>query len=495
MCQEVKGSEFRFHYRAGLSLFWFILKMAPFSAFYVYVFSIAAAAKFVSNMEQLPKEVLVEVLKHLPQSDVISATYVNKSLCGVIDEFDLVEHIYVGESNDESFVPNRKYTKATVKSFKPSVHQKVFDAIGGSLKSLRFFHCSLDLIDIVSILRSSPGLKSLTFDYVRIDDEAIPEAVAMPKLHNLNLMFMESDPQIFRVLQKSSVSKLSLNFYGDIPYSNFSECVKLLNSQEGLKSLAISGIYESNLFLIRMEPSKYHLSEFSIDNCDLEEWDRLEGFLMEHVGTLEKFVVKNVEWDPSTILNRCAKLKTLQGHRVKMESIEVAAGVEELSLEPPIRAMDKFPNVKRLFIGRSSPEVNQIITSAMGKVEELEVKFCSIAAIEMPTLKKLKLTSVDGAVPANFFTTHNQIEELSFLWIYNIDDALLEAITTRLSNLRVLRILGDNQLTARAFAIIRDNGKRLKVLEMSKWVQKFQIDDWRCLHQINGLEIYTEKFL
>lgn len=444
-------------------------------------------------MDLLPKEILVSIFKHLSQPDRVSVTQVCKLFCEIIEKFDLIEHLYVGDKSDESSTPRRKYSKATVKNYK-SEHQRVFEAAGNRLTTLKLTQCSMNLIDIFTILRLTPNVKNLTFDYVQLDDDTLDGTVTFPLLVDINLLFNESDPAILRVLQESSLLKADLRFYADVPYSNFAEFVKVLKTQERLRSFAISGAYESNMFLIPMGKSKYKLKEFSIDNCDLEEWENLETYLLDHVDSLEKFVVKNVRWDPSPVLNQCKRLKSLQCHRVEMDYIDVLATVEELSLEPPVQMMDKFPNVKRLFISRSSPVTYQMITNVMNKLEEIEITFGGLAGLEVSGLKKLKLSSIDGNIDESFFVAHHRIEELQLVHVFNVDDSLLEAITSNLANLKILRILGDNYLTSRAFTIIKENCKNLKIFEMSKWDQKFSREDWKCLLEVNGLQIYTEKF-
>lgn len=448
-------------------------------------------------MELLPKEILVQVFKHLPQRDRMTVAEVCTLFSAIIDKFHLIERFYIDENHtDESSTPTRKYTEATVSDYKDG-YKKIFEATGKHLITLKLEHCTLKLIDIVNILRLTPNIKNLTLSYIRLDfgsDETLSESVQLPQLIDINLLMNESNPKIFSVLLKSSISKVNLQYYGDVPYSNFSEFVKLLKTQHNLTSFTMQGIYESSLFIQPMGKSNYRLKEFSIDNCDLEEWDVLESYLIEHVESLDKFTIKSVRWDPSNFLNQSKRLKTLQCHRVEMNYIDVLPSIEELSLEPPIQMMDKFPNVKRLFISRSSPVTFQMITNVMNKLEEMEITYGELTGLEVSGLKKLKLSSLDGTIQANFFVTHHRIEELQLVYVSNIDDSLLEAITANLTNLRVLRILGDNHLTSRAFTIIKNNCKKLKVFEMTKWDQKFKREDWKCLLEINGLQVYTEKF-
>lgn len=446
-------------------------------------------------MDRLPKEILVGIFKQLSQANLLKLTTVCKLFCEIIEKFDLIQNLHITVKNDESSTPHRKFSNATVKHYKPAIHQKVFEDVGVHLTTLKFSQLSLNLIDIVQVLQATPNVKFLTFDYIRLDDDGtLDPTVQLQKLTNINLVFNESNPNIFRALQQSSFIKVDLRFFGDVPYSNFFDFVTVMKTQENLTSFSVSGLYESNLFLIPMGKANYKLKEFTIDNCDIEEWVCLETYIGDHVGTLEKFVVKSVNWDPSTILNKCKKLKSLQCHRVEMNYIEVLTTVEELSLEPPVQMMDKFPNVKRLFVCQGSPVTYQMITNVMNKLEDVEIKYGGLEGFEVSGLKKLKLSSIDGAIDGNFFVVHHRIEELHLEYVFNISDDLLEAITSNLHHLKVLRIRGDNHLTVRAFTIIRNNCKNLKVFEMTKWDQKFRKDDWKCLHDIVGLKVFTEKF-
>lgn len=444
-------------------------------------------------MDRLPKEVLINIFKHLPQESLLRLSQVCTMFRALIDKYEFIDHLYIKSQADDSSVPYRRYHKATVRSFSPLSQQKVFDAKGSELTSLTFSRCTLNLVDVVNILRATPNVKNLTFYYVRIDDETIP-ALELPKLDITKLVFSESDPQFFRALMKSSLQSVKLEFFGDTPYSNFGDFVGVLKQQELLKSFEMSGIYESNMFMIPMGQPKYRLKAFLIDNCDLEEWELLDNYLCNHFSSLEKLVVKNVRWDPSTTANQCANLKSFQCERVEVNSLSVLPSVTEVSIKPAFGILDKFPGVRKLNVCLTVPETFQIISRTMRHLEQVEITFGGVAGLEAPAVKKLKLSSIDSPITGGFFAVHNQIEDLTLSNIFTVDDSLLESVTSHLASLRVLRILGDNHLTARAFSIIKDNCHELKVFEMTKWDQKFRKESWSCLYQMNGLKIFTEKF-
>lgn len=445
-------------------------------------------------MDRLPNEVLVRIFKNLPQASLLSVVKVCPLYRDLIDKFDLIGHLYLNGQTDESSVPYRNYREVMVRNFIPKVHQRVIEAKGNQITSLTFSRCSLNLIDVINILRATPNLKNLTFYYVRIDDEALNATVELPQLNIANLVFSESDPMFFRALQKSTTRSIKLQFYGDIPYSNFGDFAQLLKQQEQLESFCISGIYESNMFMIPMGKPTYRLKSFEVDNCDLEEWEYLDNYLADHLASLEKLAVKNVRWDPSNTANQCTKLKSFQIERVEINSLQQLASVEELAIKPAIGILDKFPGVKKLNVCLTVPQTFQIISNTMQQLEEVEIMFGGVAGLEAPTIKKLKLSSIDTPIEPNFFVVHNKIEDLTLSNVFSVDDNLLDSIAENLANLKVLRILGDNHLTSRAFSIITDGCHALKIFEMTKWDQKFRKSDWSCLYQVIGLQIYTEKF-
>lgn len=445
-------------------------------------------------MDKLPVELLAEVINHLPQSDQVKVSEVCRKFRDVIEKFELIKILFVAKNTkSDSFLPTRKYFGAVVKKYNPDTHQKVFEAVGEQLNTIKFAHCSINLMDVLNILQTAPNVKDFTFSYVRLENDKNDGTIPFPKLVDVNLLFEETDPEIFNVFKESSLLKVDLRFFADVPYSNFSAFVNLLKTQKKLKSFAVSGIYESNLFLIPMGKAGYRLQEFFIDNCDFEEWDGLESFLAEHCETLEKITVKNLRWDPSSVLNHCVSLKNLQCHRTELNFLGKLFSVKQLLIEPPTRTMDSFPNSIKLFLSRSSPEANQVVSRSMQKLKELELKFSTIKMISFATLKKLKLSSIDGEITSDFFDLHQKVDDLTLENCFSIDDALLEAIVKTLTALKTLRILGDNRLTSRSFTIVRNNCKSIKTFEMSKWNQKFKTEDWNCLYNISGMKVYTEK--
>lgn len=457
-------------------------------------------------MENFPNEILEKVFKHLRQKDLISITRVCHRFNSVIQEFGLIKKVYISTSTkefDDSWIPARKYVEAAVVKCMSRAGLKVFAALGDQLTTLNLFRCFFNLADIVIILRATPNVKFLTFDNTKINfrghlssTESLTDAVELPRLQNISLVFNESHSQIFRTLHHCSIVKARLSSNQGVitrsyskNYLNYSEFERLLTSQTALTSLTLDGFNKTKLFRYPMANPKYHLKEFAINYCQPEG---LDDYLMNHVGTIETFKVQNVAWDPSSILNKCKKLRSIECRNVTMSSLEVLATVEELSFEPPTASIDCFPNVKKLKLSAALPETLETISRSMGKLEDMTIDHVRIAGLHTPNLRKLKLSSLEE-IDGNFFPLHINIKELIIQDVPIINDSLLVTITSNLLDLAVFKLFGDNHLTSRAFKIIRDNCKSLKVFEMSKWNQKFSKDDWKILFDINGLQVYNDQ--
>ncbi|CRK86174.1 CLUMA_CG000193, isoform A [Clunio marinus] len=450
------------------------------------------------KMESLPKESLVHIFKHLPHASLINVTKVCKLFHEIIFSFDLIDHLYINDKKTGSLPKLSKFRKATIASYEPSIHKNIINTVGNGLTQLYFSKCTLRLADIASILRSTPMVKIATFDYTKISDNNLPANFQDPQLDELTLIVHETDPIIFRIFQNCIFAKVDLNYYGDSPYHNFSEFLKSLLQQTKLKEISLNGLYETNLFLIPMLKPTYHLLEFKIENCDFEEWEFLDIFLQHHVETLEKLIFKKIIWDPSTILGKCVNLDYLHIQDVGIpvrQNFNNLCSIKTLLLENATINVENFSNVKFLHLTRTTPELNAICSKVMTNLLNVSFKSGDISGFKHSELNSVTLMSLDNRIQSQFFHENPKIECLTISDVYTIDDNLLSEIMKNLTKLKTLKIFGDNLLTSKAFNIIRDNGKSLKVFEMKKWNQKFKKTDWNCLYEITGLAIYVENLL
>lgn len=444
-------------------------------------------------MDELPKELLVEIFKHLPQKDLLNATLVKKNFNDVITSFKLIPKIYITNAVIEN-PPTRHYSTAIIYKDNPLNFNKAFRSIGDGVREIYFNHLSMDYNSILAILNYMPNVKLISFYYIRIKNEDDEFAGKVQPLNDVDLIFRESNPVIFKLLTEVSINKIELCFYGDTPYYNFRDILPFMANQKQLKSFAMSGIYESNLMYGIVPRGDFKLTEFSISQSDLEEWHYLEGFLADHVDTLEKLSVNGISsWDSSSVIKSCKTLKSLTLHETLLDGLDdTILTVEELSLKLPLQNITRFPNVKKLYVDRSTVEVNQSLSAVMPKVTDLTLKFGAANGVSMPAIEKLEMMNISQLEP-QFFIHHNKIKDLVLRNIFDLDDDLLEAIASNCHSLKVLRIFGLNKLTARAFEILKQCSE-LQIFEMATWSQQFKNDEWKCLHAINGLKIYTEKF-
>lgn len=401
-------------------------------------------------MENLPTELLEIVFEHLDQNDLISVTRVCKRFNSIVERRNLIKKFFIGSGkSDETWIPARDYSEATVMIFKPHVHQTLLERLADDLTTLELFHCRLGLTEIAIILRATPKVKNLKLDNVILQNEGLGKTVELPQLNDVSLTVSQCNPKIFRCLQNISIVKVTLSCYQH--QDDLSGFEKLLRRQTTLKNLSFCGINNKSLFSLPIAKSKYQLEEFEVFLCDLQ-WVRLETYLTDHVGTLEKFTLESVKWDPSAILNQCQKLKFLRTYITGLNSLNVLTTVEKLDVYFGKKiSTDRFPNVKKLVLWDGSPEILQSISRKMIKLEEINIGSNTIAGLEVKTLKKVVFEYYDGidGLDGSFFALNNNIEELVFARdsFKNIDDAFLETITSNLQKMKVLEILDDNKLT------------------------------------------------
>lgn len=445
-------------------------------------------------MENLPQELLTKIFQKLPQRDLLNAALVSKNFNDIITTYKLIQKIYITNAAIEN-PPTRFYRKAVVKKDNLANLIKAFEAIGDGVEEIYFDNFTISLSSVVKVLNLLPNVKVISFYYMRLDNEDEEVKEVVQKLSNVTLIFRETNPAIFKVLNQVSINKINMSFYGDTPYYNFTDILPFMRNQKELKSFIMSGIYECNLMYGVVPSGDYKLTEFSISSSDLEEWHYLEGFLADHVDTLEKFAVSSVSsWDCSRVIKRCKKLKSLTLHETQWNGLDdTLLSIEELSIKQPTQNVTMFPSVKKLYVEQSNSDSNQNL-SALQKVTDLTLKFSPANGLLLPNVTKLELMNVDQ-LEAAFFVQHNKLENLVLRNIFNLDDNLLQAIAENSGNsLKVLRIFGLNNLTASTFDIIKENCKTLKVFESATWSQQFKNDEWKCLYEIKGLKIYPEKF-
>lgn len=445
-------------------------------------------------MNNFPVEVLVNIFQHLPQNDLTRVSEVCEKFNQVITDFKLIRHLILSsKTNDESVTLTRKYTEVTMKDrelFMKGIPQHFLQVFTNHITKLTLSQCTVKLSHLQEILNFLTKVKFIHLDYVQLSDETIDPSTDLPQLKNVDLVFAESNPTIFKILGNVSARSVDLRFYGDVPYSNFNDFCVFLKLQTQLSTIKISGIYESNLFMIPMGKSNFQLKEFKVQNCDFEEYENFEAFLLEHEKTIEKFTVSEISnWDSSRILNQFKNLKRFEAKRIPLQFLEDIPSVEELVWESTsqFNAIQHFPNVRKLELRQCQQEINQFVNT-LTKLRELKIFLGNIDGLNVPNIRKLELQNCEG-LSSHFFEVHTQIEDL-ILYVFNLDDTILMSIATNLRNLKSLRIFGNNQLTSEAFNIIGENCKSLKVIEITHWVQKFKNDEWKSLTKINGLQIF-----
>lgn len=446
-------------------------------------------------MDNLSEELLVNIFKNLPQKDLINVTCVNSIFNNVITNYKLITTIFITNKTIENS-PTRKYSKALIKANNAASYKKAFEATGDSIKEVKFLHHSTTLPSIVSILNLlTSRVKVILFDYISLEnEEEIYDGIVQP-LNDVNFMFYETNPVLFKAFHQVSISKIDLRFYGDVPYYNFTDFVPFMKNQKELKSFSMSGIYECNLMYGTIPRGDFKLKEFSIAGSDLEDYQYLETFLADHTDTLERITVKRItSWDCSNIIKSCGNLRAIKLTETKLDDLqETLLPVKELIVQLPMNNVDKFPNVEKLSVRNTSVEANQVLTNVMKNVTDLSLNFGVCEGILMENVTKLSLMNISDLTP-QFFVQHNKIVNLNLENAIELTDELLSAVVDNLSDkLEILRIHGFNKLTVNALTIIK-KCKKLKVFDTKIWSQQFKNNEWVILGDMNGLKTYYETF-
>lgn len=451
-------------------------------------------------MNNFPVEVLVNIFQHLQQNDLIRVSEVCLKFNQVVTDFKLIRRLILtartitNAGGDESAVTlTRKYDSVILRDrelLMAGIPQHILQVFTNHIVKLTLNQCSLKMTHVQEILKRLTKVKFIHFDYVEISDEDFDATVDLPQVKNVDLIFEESDPKIFKLLSSVSVSSVDLKFYGDTPYSNFNDFVLFAKLQTQLEKFKVSGVYESNLFLIPMGKSNFRLKEFAVRNCDFEEYGNFELFLLDHIETMEKISISEVvSWDCSSIVARFKKLRVFEAKQTMLEFMQDMPTVRELVWEAPMRfnAIQNFANVRKLQMRQCPQATNQFVNN-LALLRELKLFLGNVDGLHLPELRKLELRNCQG-LTADFFRVHRKIEKLH-LEVYELNDEILLSIVTNLSKLKELTICDNNHLTAEAFNIIADNCKSLKTIEITHWVQKFTNGEWKAMTKINGLQIY-----
>jgi F-box-like len=445
-------------------------------------------------MDSLPVEILCEIFKRLPETELPKVSTVCRKFCEIIEKFELITTILIQKSNDESHTPTRKYKKLIIKESIGTNYCKALPVVGELIQEVKFHNHESCLKDVADILNFLPNVKVVTFYYIHFDrDDEVVEKLEHT-LTGVELKFYESNVQIFKIMHNMSIKSIDIQLYGDSPYYNWIDFAPFMKIQRECEFLSVANIFESNLLYHVIPSGPYKLKEFAIRASDLEEWIYLETYLSEHFDTLERLTVERSPWDPSIVVEQCPNLKYIElSEDVVANNIQKAlTSVEELSIKLPLETLDKFPNVRKLSIEEASAEDNQAITANMSKVKNLSVRYGTLANLHLENVIKLKICSVNPIEP-EFFQHYTKVENLELTNCYTLHDAVLESVAQNLKNLKVLRIHGMNDLTENAFEILKSL-KMLKILEMSTWSQGHD-GKWKTLEkEINGLQVYVEKF-
>lgn len=451
-------------------------------------------------MEQLPRELVQKILKNLPEKDIVKCTTVCKLFNELITSYKMIKKLFIRDSCDSSIPAfNRQYFKVIIQENDAEKIAKALQAIGEHVLEVKFENHTSTLESIARAVNYLPKVTKITFDYLRLEntneDEVIRDII-QPLPYNIEVVFIESDLLIFKIVRNLNFHKLRIGFYDDSPFSNLFAFFGFIVNQKELKSLTLSGYYGTALILGLAPASKYHLAELEVSNCDFEdEWDLMSIYIDRHSESLEKLTLKSLNYDPFAVIPECKQLKVLELDDIELQEFHNEfKNIEQLSIGKGQGViLDKFPSLKKLSLKQATAETNRLIHGS--KIEELSVVYGTVADIRCENLKKLSLQNIEEPMTEEFFRNHSKVINLKLENIFELDDTLLEAVVRNMPGLEKLAIYGLNNLSGQSFEIMAKYCKQLRVLDMRTWSQRYSSKDWKCLFDSNnGIEIYVENF-
>jgi dihydroneopterin aldolase len=424
-------------------------------------------------MNFLPSEILFEIFQHLEAHELCDCAAVCRAFNDVISgSSKLTQQMQLSlrklNGIDESIV-SRVYTKMKIGFFKAADFH-LLENIGEKLADISFKNYKLRLDIIRRILMLTPNVKELKFEQVLLSD--VPNVLKQPtpQLVNLSLTSIESDPRVFKVLEKCSLNELKLLHSSKHNFHNFTCLNKLLCSQTSLKRLTIEGLVKTSLFGDgALDNVGFKLQSITLRNSLFQRTVHLKNFLKSHEDTLEEMEIANIELcDLSMTLNNAHRLKSLKLSKTSLNYLETSASVEELALAGQKineQSLERFPHVTHLKLKSMRNKSLLDALSRTMKLNRLEVADGSIE-LSFPTVKFVTLSNTEHD-PIDFFKRHTSVEELTLINCWFVNDAFIEAIVKFWSHLTLLILRDCGNISNSSLEAINKNCNKLEKIRIS----------------------------
>lgn len=403
-------------------------------------------------MENLPKELWIEIFEYLEVNDLLSLTATCKNFYSIVVETRLIDKFTINLTNDRNIAEwndvKRNYSRLKIKECSDlEKFMGIVDEIGENLRKIVMIKIKVKISILKHLFNTCKNLKYLLISELQIDNDEETKSSELPSFLDLKIYFEDSNPIFFEILSQSQAAELIIDNKCSADNTNFDSVKNFLKSQDNLQSLGLMYFsINTNLFIDNvLDFVGFRLQKFLMNNVYLgiENVARFQTFMMNHVDSLKCLNVQSPFLDIS-FFRQFSALRELHISHTNaffdnFENIEVLT-VENISGN----WMLKFPNVKELtmiykygvFLGMYADLVKLI------HLKNLTIIDSKIPELNIPFVKKLSLKNATLCAKRPFRYEENQIRELavdkcsSIEWIADF----LAQETTRLKTLRIVNM-------------------------------------------------------
>lgn len=359
-------------------------------------------------MENLPKELLINIFNYLPFADLLQVSLVCINFNEIInDSSKLLRKFRLNLNSrtlsDKEWIGSRNYCRVLMRATS-SMSLNIVKSISENLIELRIMYGKMHLRSLTRILIKSSKLKELSIVKLNfISKDVLKEPLPVLKLNKLTY---NGDKVLFRILMESSVKSISV-----FSISNTAEEVnyfkEFLKTQKNLESLEFSSFNEDlKVFdddsLLSVD---FRLKKLLINTFKQFDMENFKKFLVIHKNTLSEIslrhdgtfdAIKLIYEEIIMILSAFKNLKILTLNQLNLAAIPIIS-VEFLTLQS-VRKLKfddiclNFPNLKTLEIYDTK---NLKVDLAFSKLTELLIDGSNIISFNIPSLKRLTLCDLE----------------------------------------------------------------------------------------------------
>lgn len=425
------------------------------------------------NFANLPQEVLINIFSFLPSSDLLSLSETCRSFTNAINSSSLLMKKFkisiFDSKKDLEWNPMRKYSKLCIDSQHFEDFMKIFECIGGDLKSLEIKYSLVDLNVLREILVMCGNVKELLVHAIRLTNNEQDSIEPLPRLKLDKFTFLNLEKSSISILKIFECSKIChLNMLGTFAmpqiFKSFLMIQNELESFELFNQFDEFQIFDDNTF----RDANIKLKRLKL--CNFDFYERLpffRNFIATQVDSLETFETNQLK-----VFNQMANLRKLKEVNIpsmRFTNPEPFNSVNDLTIAVDVSEgwAQQFPNVRTLkIIQLWIYEYNKTSeVETMENIEDLEIHYNSILELNIPTVKRLKLcfmTEFDGH-PFKF----ENCKKLEEIRVVRCQDAewIGEYLEMLDGKLKMLEIQG-TKLSEKCLELMNRNKHKVKKIDI-----------------------------